>query len=103
MPFFKKTRLPTTDYRLPTKALPPDTLLPLEKIIALAKKNGVSFGRGNPQERIRYFIKIGLLPHALRKSSQSKVYGSRSGVNGQLSSVPIAHLPYFTVERLIKI
>ncbi|HLA03922.1 MAG TPA: hypothetical protein VJ065_01660, partial [Patescibacteria group bacterium] len=73
----------------------PETLLPLEKLIALAKKNGVNFGSGNPQERIRYFIKMGLLPHALRKAKRGK--------NNKTLTQPVSHLPYWTVERLIQI
>ena len=82
MPFFKTRKYPTlngsteltvkapkTEGQLQTKTLPADTLLPLEKIISLAKRNGVKFGSGNAKERIRYFIKLGILPHAARKST----------------------------------
>src|SRR3990172_4049830 len=75
-----------------------DTLLPLEKIISLAKKNGVKFGSGNAKERIRYFIKLGILPHAVRKvSTRLRTTDYRLQTSG--ASAPIAHLPYWTVDR----
>src|SRR3989344_5152905 len=66
------------------------TLLPTEKIIKIARRFGVDFGSGNPNERIRYFIKLGLLPYASRKSTKK---------NGQILS-PIGHLPEWTIDRL---
>jgi len=99
----------TTNYQLPaspakrgepTTNYSPDTLLPTEKIIALARLNNVDFGPGDPNERIRYYIKLGILPHAVRKSSQFTVHGSLSTVNGQRSTVPVGHLPFWTIERL---
>ena len=77
MPFFK-TRNQKAEHRNSStlkfknegqKPESPETLLPLEKIISLAKKNGVLFGSGSAKERIRYFIKLGILPHAVRKVS----------------------------------
>ncbi len=43
-------------------------LYPISKIIKLAQARGVNFGDSNPENRIRYYIKFGLLPHAKRKS-----------------------------------
>src|SRR3990172_3690213 len=43
-------------------------LLPISEIIKRALERGVDFGSGNPENRIRYYIKFGLLPHAKRKS-----------------------------------
>jgi hypothetical protein len=45
-----------------------ENLISLEELILRAKKLGIDFGRGDPRNRIRYLIKIGLLPHAKRKS-----------------------------------
>jgi len=108
MPFFKTNyKLQTTNYKL----FPAETLLPLEKIISLAKKSGVSFGSGNAKERIRYFIKLGILPHAVRKVS-TRLQTTRFAREARLAnyklpttgaSQPVAHLPYFAVERLVKI
>ena len=83
----------------------PETLLPLEKLIALAKKNGVNFGSGNAKERIRYFIKLGILPHAVRRmpSATSKIRSSKFETRSSVPAQPVAHLPYWTVERLIQI
>ena len=43
-------------------------LISIDDVIFWAKKSGVDFGKGDPRERLRYLTKIGLLPHAKRKS-----------------------------------
>ena len=43
-------------------------LLPYSEIIKLARQAGVSFGKGYPYNRLRYYTKIGLLPRAQRRS-----------------------------------
>ncbi len=43
-------------------------LYPLSEIVKLAQAKGINFGNSNPENRIRYYIKFGLLPHAKRKS-----------------------------------
>jgi hypothetical protein len=45
-----------------------ENLISLEEFINRAKTLGVDFGKGDPKNRIRYLVKIGLLPHAHRKS-----------------------------------
>jgi len=45
-----------------------ENLISIEEFIAKAKRFGVDFGSGNPKNRLRYYVKIGLLPHAQRKS-----------------------------------
>ena len=42
------------------------------KLIKQAKKEGVQFGRGDPYNRLRYYTKIGWLPHMTRKKTKSK-------------------------------
>ncbi len=42
-------------------------LISINEVIERAKKLGVDFGRANPKNRIRYYVKLGLLPHAKRK------------------------------------
>src|SRR3989344_4401576 len=106
----------TLDSSLSTLTTPsPDTLLPTSEIIDIAKKSGVDFGPGNPNERIRYFIKLGILPHTVRKSTgQSK---NKSSVDSPLSTLtnysitglhakaqaPAGHLPFWTIARLTQI
>ncbi|MDO8486686.1 MAG: hypothetical protein Q7S45_00100, partial [Candidatus Curtissbacteria bacterium] len=68
----------------------PEDILPTTVIIELAKRQGVDFGPGNPEERIRYFIKLGILPHASRKTPQNNK-----------SANPVGHLPLWTIKRLI--
>ena len=43
-------------------------LISIDEVVALAKKMGVDFGNGNVRHRLRYYTKIGILPHAQRKS-----------------------------------
>ena len=45
-----------------------DNLISIEEVISQAKKLGIDLGKRNPRERLRYLTKIGLLPHAKRKS-----------------------------------
>lgn len=45
-----------------------DNLISIDDVISRAKIRGVDFGKGDPRERLRYLTKIGLLPHAKRKS-----------------------------------
>lgn len=44
-----------------------ERLIDIDTFIKQAKKRGVDFGKGNPYNRIRYYTKIGLLPHMTRK------------------------------------
>jgi len=45
-----------------------ENLISINDIISRAKSRNVDFGKGDPRERLRYLTKIGLLPHAQRKS-----------------------------------
>jgi DNA-binding transcriptional MerR regulator len=62
-------------------------LLPVQEIIRLAKEAGFDFGFGDPYNRLRYYIKIGLLPNIIRRS-----------VNGGATQ---GHMPTDTVEKLL--
>ena len=44
-----------------------EKLISIDEVIVLAKKMGVDFGNGDSRHRLRYYTKIGLLPHAQRK------------------------------------
>ena len=44
-----------------------ENLLTVEKLVTEAKKLGIDFGKGDPYNRIRYYTKIGWLPHMQRK------------------------------------
>ena len=58
-------------------------LLTLDKIIKLAKKEGVDFGKGQPYNRLRYYTKLNWIPHMERK-----------GKNVQ------GHYPFWVINRL---
>lgn len=50
--------------------------IPTHEIIKLARQNNIDLGTGNPEHRIRYLIKIGILPHQIRKmDSKGRVIG----------------------------
>ena len=61
------------------------------EIIKQAQKRGFDFGSGNPVNRLRYYIKLGLLPHMERKQADS----SKSYTEG--------FMPDYTVDLLLKI
>jgi len=45
-----------------------ENLISIDEVIRRVQNLGVSFGNGSPRNRLRYYVKIGLLPHAQRKS-----------------------------------
>jgi DNA-binding transcriptional MerR regulator len=53
-----------------------EKLIKIDELIKRAKFFGVDFGKGDPKNRLRYYTKIGLLPHALRKSFNGKIVGA---------------------------
>src|SRR3989344_4762338 len=97
MPEFKQSTV--NSQQLTVRKVSPDALIPTSQIVKLAKIGGVDFGPGNPLERIRYFIKLGLLPHAVRKLPQT-TNGKQLKAN---SYSTMGHLPYWTVKRLVQI
>src|SRR5687767_2796863 len=48
-----------------------DNLISLDKFIELAQQRHIDFGKGNPYNRLRYYTKIGWLPHMIRKTNPS--------------------------------
>lgn len=54
-------------------------LVPTTEIIRQAQQLGIDLGQGQPMHRIRYLIKIGLLPHQIRKmTAEGRVVGHLS-------------------------
>ena len=45
-----------------------DDLISIDKLIKQAKSKGVNFGAGDPYNRLRYYTKMGWLPHMVRKT-----------------------------------
>ena len=41
--------------------------IPTQEIIRLARQNGIDLGTGNPEHRIRYLIRLGIMPYQIRK------------------------------------
>src|SRR5687767_8911720 len=44
-------------------------LLPISTILRLARDRGIFLGNGKAENRIAYFVKTGLLPHAVRRKN----------------------------------
>lgn len=65
-----------------------EDFITIENLIEEAIKHGVNFGKGDPYNRLRYYTKIGLLPHMVRKV-----------VNGEV----IGHYPAGTLDLLLEI
>ncbi len=66
-----------------------DEFISIDKLIRQAKSKGINFGSGDPYNRLRYYTKIGWLPHMVRKSDKS---GNIKG-----------HYPTWCVDRLVLI
>src|SRR4030065_2825889 len=62
-------------------------LIVIEKIIKMAKKQGIDLGKGDPYNRLRYYTKIGWLPHMIRKKAK----------DGEVKG----HYPKWAFERLM--
>lgn len=64
-------------------------MLSIEQIIEKARESGIDFGKGDPYNRLRYYTKIGWLPHMTRqKDSEGNIRG---------------HYPEWVVNQLITI
>ena len=61
-------------------------LVSIENLIKEAKRKGVNFGKGDPYNRLRYYTKIGWLPHMDRKMDR----------NGNV----IGHYPKWVLDRI---
>lgn len=66
-----------------------DEFISIDKLIKQAKAKGVNFGTGDPYNRLRYYTKIGWLPHMLRKADK----------NGDIKG----HYPKSSLETLVTI
>src|SRR3990172_9961752 len=47
-----------------------ERLIATDDLIKEAEKMGVKFGKGDPYNRIRYYTKMGWLPHMVRKEGK---------------------------------
>lgn len=65
------------------------SLIEVDNLIRKAKKEGVDFGKGDPYNRLRYYTKIGWLPHMERKMSR----------DGEVKG----HYPSWVLDRLVMI
>ncbi len=61
----------------------------VDVLLKEAQEKGVDFGKGDPYNRLRYYTKIGWIPHMIRKKGQK---GSTKG-----------HYPISTIDRLLLI
>jgi len=66
-----------------------DEYISIDKLIKAAKSKNIDFGSGDPYNRLRYYTKIGWLPHMVRKIDK------KGNIKG--------HYPAWSVERLVLI
>src|SRR3990167_8517451 len=66
-----------------------ENLISIDDLIKNAKKRGVSFGKSDPYNRLRYYTKISFLPHMERRQTK----------NGRIK----AYYPQNSLERLVKV
>jgi hypothetical protein len=64
-------------------------LIEINKLINTLKEKGIDLGKGNPYNRLRYYTKIGWLPHMTRKKNEK----------GEIAG----HYPKEVIEQIIKI
>jgi len=66
-----------------------DEYISVDKLIKEAKNKGVDLGSGDPYNRLRYYTKIGWLPHMVRKTDK------KGNIKG--------HYPASTIDTLLLI
>lgn len=64
-------------------------LISVEKLIEILKNKNINLGKGDPYNRLRYYTKIGWLPHMVRKKNDAGV------ISG--------HYPISVIDQIIKI
>ena len=64
-------------------------LIAVEELINILKENNINLGKGDPYNRLRYYTKIGLIPHMIRKKNSNN---TNSG-----------HYPKEVVKKIIDI
>lgn len=64
-------------------------LISVEELIKVLKENNINFGKGDPYNRLRYYTKIGLIPHMIRKKNSNN---TNSG-----------HYPKEVINKIIEI
>jgi len=64
-------------------------MISVENLIQKLKEENIKFGKGNPYNRLRYYTKIGWIPHMTRKKNDQ----------GQISG----HYPISVIDEIIKI
>jgi hypothetical protein len=69
-----------------------ENLISIDNLIESAKKKGIDFGKGDPYNRLRYYTKIGWLPHMVRKSDEE------GGIKGHYPDWALGHL--ILIEQL---
>jgi hypothetical protein len=69
-----------------------ENLISTDNLIESAKKKGIDFGKGDPYNRLRYYTKIGWLPHMVRKSDDE------GSIRGHYPEWSIGHL--ILIEQL---
>ncbi|HOM77767.1 MAG TPA: MerR family transcriptional regulator [bacterium] len=63
--------------------IPEDKLISAEELIKKAQELGINFGKGEPYNRLRYYTKMGWIPHMQRKGRDVK-----------------GHYPWWVINRL---
>lgn len=66
-----------------------EKFISLKELIKLAKQEGIDLGKGDPYNRLRYYTKMGWLPHMTRKTNE------KGNIEG--------HYPTWVISALKKI
>src|SRR4030067_2998616 len=74
----------------PAQEIYREKLIPVSEFVRRAKELGVRFGFGDPYNRLRYYTKIGLLPHMIRRKVD-------------WNEATIGHYPESALQNLVEI
>lgn len=72
-------------------------LLPYDQVIKRSVELGVKFGKTNPYHRLRYYIKLSLLPHPIRKTDPNIPFDPDKPPH------TVGHFPAWVIDRLWEI
>ncbi len=80
-----------------------DTWLPVDKIIEIAKKEGINLGKGNPYNRLRYYTRMGWIPHMRRIGKTLKGHYPKQVIDTlkQIQKLKEAKVPNKEISKIL--
>ncbi len=87
----------------PAKRKNKDMWIPVEKIIEMAKREGIDLGKGDPYNRLRYYTRLGWIPHMRRLGKNLKGHYPKQTLNTlkQIQKLKEAKTPNEKITRIL--